>query len=105
MTPRYADDNAKIDGAIFPLDRKNDKMPEYTGVLEFGSAMLRSMVDEAKAGNLPVKIRIAVWPHQTSPRTGNAYRFVKCEVLYPKDSEAAPESEAKTDEDDDLPWD
>ena len=62
---RYADENAKIDGAVFPMkERKHNKMPELTGVLEFSKTMLKSMVEEAKAGNTPVRVRLAVWPEQ-----------------------------------------
>lgn len=106
MAQRYADDKAKIDGAIFPLKDRHGKQPEYTGVIEFTSAMLKSMVDEAKAGNIPVRVRLAVWPHQVSERTGNAYRFAKMEVLYPKDNSVpVPEPTPSDSEDDEMPWD
>jgi hypothetical protein len=103
MGQRYADENAKIDGAVFPLkDRKHDKMPESTGILEFSKSMLKAMVEEMKSGHDPVRIRIAVWPQQEGKNPPhNEYRFVKLELLYPKDDAPAPEKE---DDDESMPW-
>ena len=107
MGQRYADDGAKIDGAIFPMkDRKHDKMPESTGVLEFSRSMLKAMVEEAKAGNTPVRVRIAVWPEQEGKQPPhNKYRFVKLEILYPKEGYEDPKPEPEAKSSDGLPWD
>ena len=88
MGQRYADDGAKIDGAVFPMkDRKHDKMPESTGVLEFSRSMLKAMVEEAKAGNTPVRVRM------------------KLEILYPKEGYEDPKPEPEAKSSDGLPWD
>tara|TARA_R110000822_G_scaffold13788_9_gene48802 strand:- start:8207 stop:8548 length:342 start_codon:yes stop_codon:yes gene_type:complete len=111
---RYADENAKIDGAVFPMkERKHNKMPELTGVLEFSKTMLKSMVEEAKAGNTPVRVRLAVWPEQNGKNPPhNPYRFVKLELLYPSEAVTAEtslsqrdrEPEPSSSDDAELPW-
>ena len=107
---RYADENAKIDGAVFPMkERKHNKMPELTGVLEFSKTMLKSMVEEARAGNTPVRVRLAVWPEQNGKNPPhNPYRFVKLELLYPSEDvsqpKPEPEPEPSSSDDAELPW-
>lgn len=87
----------KIDFAVFPNKKaESSKHPEFVGTIEFGREILKTMVEEAKAGKLPVVMSFAMWHERTSAK-GNAWRGAKLEIKKPKPE---PQPEAA----DDNPW-
>lgn len=48
-------------GALFKVkERKSDKHPAMTGELTLTKALLKELIEEAKAGN-PIKLSVSAW--------------------------------------------
>jgi hypothetical protein len=58
-------------GALFKAKvRKNDKSPALRGELTLTKALLKELIEEAKAGN-PIKLSISAW--NNTSKAGNQY--------------------------------
>jgi hypothetical protein len=97
MAYQNEDPANKIDFAVFPNKNANSsKHPELVGTVEFGREILKTMVEEAKAGRFPVVMSVAIWPERVA-KSGNLWRGAKLEVKKPK-PEVKPEPEPSDDD-------
>jgi hypothetical protein len=94
MTGRY-DNELKIDFALFPNEqRATDKHPIKTGRVEFTKPFLKQMLEQAKAGTMPV-LNAAVW-NRTAKTTGKEFENVRLTMYQPPAQ--------KDDDDDEFPF-
>ena len=91
----------EIEFAIFTNDfRQNERHPNKKGTIEFNRAFLKSLVDVAKTGTMPV-VSVAVWD-RVSKNTNVSYQSVKLQLKQPvANEEPAPVEE---ENDDGLPF-
>lgn len=99
-------DEPKIDFAVFKNKyAKTDRHPSEVGKIEFTREFLKTMVDRAKTGTMPV-LRVAMWPRTS--KAGLDYKFFRLELERVKSmpTEEPTNSAATKDEDanEGLPW-
>lgn len=82
------DPYAKSDGAIFPSQKKHDKMPDYAGSIDITKEQITALIELGRAGH-PMKLRLAMWERKAKD-SGKPYKYVSAQPEKPK-APPAPE--------------
>lgn len=90
------DQYAQSTGAIFPAQKKHDKMPDFVGSLEITKEQITALMELGRAGH-PIKLRLAMWDRKAKD-SGKPYKYISAQPEKPK---APPSFESSSE---DIPF-
>jgi hypothetical protein len=81
----------KVDFGIWPNRfKKSSKHPDKTGSIEVSEILLKGMLEQAKAGEMPV-LSVAIWPRTS--RNGEDYENAQLQLKPSKMAASEPKPE------------
>ena len=99
-------DLPKVDFGIWPNQfKKSSKHPTKTGNIEVSEALLKGMLERAKAGEMPI-LSVALWPRTS--RNGQEYENAQAQLKPSKAIAPEPEPEPEPEveeENESFNWD